>query len=93
MQTGLTPSHPTEGICRGGGSLAEGNWRSGEWGGLITEAEVLMQGGGWSGVLAVLRLAEELALLFLSGLRKIGFFFFLCVHYFFFLIVILEISA
>lgn len=50
------------------------------------EAEGLMQGRAWSGVLAVLGLAEELVLLFLSGLRKIGFFFF-------FLIVILEIHA
>lgn len=40
------------------------------------EAEGLMQGRAWSGVLAVLGLAEELVLLFLSGLRKIGFFFF-----------------
>lgn len=36
------------------------------------ETDRLMQERGWSGVLAVLRLAEELALLFLSRLRKIG---------------------
>lgn len=39
------------------------------------DTEGLMQGREWSGVLAALRLAEKLALLFLSGLRKIGFFF------------------
>lgn len=36
------------------------------------ETDRLMQERGWSGVSAVLRQAEELALLFLSGLRKIG---------------------
>lgn len=44
-------------------------------------------------MLAVLRLAEELAILFLSGLRKIGFFFPVCSPFFFFLVVILEIRA
>ena len=59
-------------------------------------SEELKQGRGWSGVLAVLRLAEELLLLFLSGLRRlafsppppsVGFFFF------FLLIVILDRCA
>lgn len=53
------------GICRGG---------------LAVETNGLTQETGWSGVLAVLRLAEELALLFLSGLRKIGLFS-LCIRF------------
>ena len=43
-------------------------------------------------MLAVLRLTEELVLLFLSGLRKISFLP-LCLGFFFFLIVILESFA
>lgn len=42
------------------------------------ETDGFMQKRGWSGVLAGLRLAEELALLFFSGLRRIGLFSSVC---------------
>lgn len=67
---------PHKGICREAGLWQRGEEERADCGNRWVNA-----GGGWSGVLAVLRLAEELVLLFLSGLRKIGLFFSLCVGF------------
>lgn len=70
-----------EELPRRGSAGKGGSGKEKSKGALTMETNGLMQGRGWSGVLAVLRLVEELVLLFLSRLRKIGLFFSLCVGF------------